>query len=507
LSASDRESERERMEALAVDARTDYLKFVTFVRPRYRVNWHHRKMCLAIDAFVRGDITRLIIQTAPRHGKSELVSRCLPPYILGRNPNAAVLAASYGADLIRLMNRDAQRIIDSDRYRLVFPETCLNTSNIRTVPGSWLRNSDMFEVVEKRGFYACAGVGGPFTGKGGNFAVIDDPTKNQEEADSPTYREKLWEWYTSTLYTRLEDCPQGILLTLTRWHEDDLAGRLIARSAADSEADQWVVISFPAIKEGPPTDYDPRQEGEALWPDKFPEKRLKKIRASTTERVWSSLYQQRPAPSEGMILKREWWRFWYPRGSTPPPKEVVRKIDGSFHVCEQVELPEMLFQYMQSWDMAFKDTKGSAYVVGQVWAERDANSYLLDQMRDKMDFTVSIDAVRAMTMKWPQALGKLVEDKANGPAVMSTLQNEIPGLIPVDPKGGKESRANACSPSIKSGNAYLPHPALVPWVRGFIEECASFPNGTYADQVDSATQYLNYRYGTGASIVEQLATM
>lgn len=506
LSLAEREAEKAALGKQAVEARTNFLKFVTFVRRHYVVNWHHALIAGYLDDFVNGIIPRLLIMTPPRHGKSEEVSRCLPAYIFGRHPDAAVIGTSYGADLAQSMNRDVQRIIDSDRYQLVFPNTRLGSANIRTLSGTWLRNSDEFEIVDHRGAYRCAGTGGGITGKGASYAIIDDPIKNQEEADSPTYREKVWEWYTSTLYTRLENFPQGILLTLTRWHEDDLAGRVLARAAADKEADQWTVVKLEAVKEGPPTTDDPRQEGEALWPDRFPRKRLDKIRASTSERVWSSLFQQRPAPQEGGILKRFWWRFWYPRGmATPPPIELVRLVDGSFHESIQRELPENLYQHTQSWDMAFKDIKSSDYVAGTLWATAGADSYLLDELWDKMDFPSTLSAVRAFTHKWPMALGKLVEDKANGTAVIATLQSEIPGMIAVEPRGGKQARANACSPAIKSGNVYLPHPALCPWVRDFLSECAAFPNGAHDDQVDSMTQYLCHRYGVGTDVLQALS--
>jgi predicted phage terminase large subunit-like protein len=147
--------------------------------------------------------------------------------------------------------------------------------------------------------------------------------------------------------------------------------------------------------------------------------------------------------------------------------------------------------------MAFKDTKDSAYVVGQVWAERGPDSFLLDQVRGKLDFVKTLDAVRSLTKAWPQALEKLVEDKANGAAVMSTLRREMAGLVEVEPDGGKDARANAVSPACRSGNVLFPHPALFPWVVTLLDELEAFPNGDYADQVDTLTQYLNQRYNNG----------
>lgn len=224
------------------------LAFTTYTMPTYEVGWHHRAVCEALDDLYAGIITRLMISMPPRHGKSELVSRRFPSYILGRDPDAQVIATSYSADLASMMNRDVQRIMDSEEYARIFPETRLGASNIRSLAGGTLRNSDIFEVVGHRGRYRSAGVGGGITGMGMQFGIIDDPFKNREEADSPTIREKVWDWYTSTFYTRLEKNAR-VLVTCTRWHEDDLSGRLLRLQEEDPEADQWVEIRLPAIAE------------------------------------------------------------------------------------------------------------------------------------------------------------------------------------------------------------------------------------------------------------------
>ena len=243
------------------------------------MNWHHRLLCEYLDDFTKKKIRRLMVFMPPRHGKSELVSRKLPAYIFGCNPDANIISTSYSADLAQRMNRDVQRIIDSPAYGELFPETKLFGKNIRTVTGHALRNSDIFEIVGHRGSYRGAGVGGGITGMGGDYIIIDDPIKNREEANSSTYRKKLWEWYTSTLYTRQEK-EGSILITLTRWHEDDLAGRLLELAEKDPQADQWEVLLLPAVAEKERHPRDPRQEGEALWPGKYPIDELMKIKAT-----------------------------------------------------------------------------------------------------------------------------------------------------------------------------------------------------------------------------------
>jgi len=402
----------------------------------------------------------------PRHGKSELVSRRLPAFILGRNPDANIIATSYGADLAARLNRDVQRIIDSPEYSEIFPDTRLFGTNVRTVAqGTWLRNSEIFEIVGHKGVYKSSGVGGAITGMGCNYGIIDDPYKNRQEASSKTVRETIWEWYTSTFYTRLEKNGQ-ILITLTRWHEDDLAARLLKLAAEDPAADRWMVIAFPAVAEENGHPSDPRRPGEALWPDRYPLKELMTIKTIIGSYEWAALYQQRPSPDEGGILNRNWWKFYQ-------------------------QPPAQFDEVLQSWDMSFKETTSGSFVVGQVWGRKGADKYLLDQVRDRMDFPATVQAVRTLSAKWPQAWAKLVEDKANGPAVISTLKREISGLIAVEPQGSKEARAAAVSPDIEAGNVYLPDPSIAPWVHDFIEECAAFPNGANDDQVDAMTQVLN----------------
>ncbi|MCK9245102.1 MAG: terminase family protein [Candidatus Marinimicrobia bacterium] len=283
-------------------ARGSLLGFTQYTKPDYEANWHHRLLCDYLDKFVSGEIKRLMVFMPPRHGKSELVSRRLPAYIFGKRPNSSVIACSYSADLASLMNRDVQRIIDDTKYKALFPDTTLSGDNARkTEKGAYLRNSDIFEIVGHRGAYRSSGVGGGITGMGCDVGIIDDPIKNREEAASTTYREKIWEWYTSTFYTRLEKDAQ-ILVTLTRWHEDDLGGRLLKQSQ-DEAADKWTILNLPAICEENQHPKDPRAIGDPLWENKYDLDRLAKIRVTIGQYDWASLYQQRPAPKEGGLWK------------------------------------------------------------------------------------------------------------------------------------------------------------------------------------------------------------
>lgn len=448
-------------------ARRRLINFTTYTKPDYQVNWHHERLCDALDKMISGDIKRLMVFMPPRHGKSELGSRRFPAYLLGKDPNAQIISASYSAELASRMNRDVQRIIDSEEYQEIFPDIGLNGSKTRTIgTGSYLRNSDIFEIVDHKGVYKSSGIGGGITGMGMTYGIIDDPFKNRKEAESKTIRNSVWDWYTSTFYTRLEKDAR-ILIILTRWHEDDLAGRLLKQAEEDPDAEQWDIINYPAIAEDPLDETDPREIGEELWSGKYDKNALKKIKTAVGTYEWSALYQQRPSPSEGNILNRNWWKFY---------KQAPEKFD----------------EVIQSWDCTFKDNDDSDFVVGQVWGKKGADKFLLDQVRGRMDLPATIMAVRTLTAKWPRARAKLIEDKANGPAVIQMLKHEISGLIPVNPEGGKIARAYAASPEVEAGNVYLPDPSIAPWVHDFVEETAAFPNGSNDDMLDCATQCIIY---------------
>lgn len=252
----------------------------------------------------------------------------------------------------------------------------------------------------------------------------------------------------------------GLVSHNTRWHQHDLAGWLMSE-----HSDDWKVISLPAIAE----ENDPlkREPGAPLCEYRYSKKALLKRKQAVGSRVWTGMFQQRPSPAEGTIFKDSWIRYWE-------------------------EMPTDFDQIIQSWDMSFKDTKKSSYVVGQIWGRRGADFFLLGQTRDRLEFVAALRAVVALSATWPEVRAKLVEDKANGPAIISALKSQIPGFIPIEPKGGKEARAQAVSPLWESGNVYLPHPNLYPWVNDFIDEVMNFPSAANDDQVDSMTQALAY---------------
>ena len=278
---------------------------------RYNFSWHHRLIYKKLDAFSQGKITRLIIEAPPRHGKSEAVSRNLPAYIFGRNPNAKILACSYTQELATEMNLDVQKIMSDNPYRLIFPGTFMGRR----------RSQKIFDVGE-RGLYKCCGVSGGISGRGYDFGIIDDYLKGRAEANSPTIREKQWRWFTGEFFTR-RSLAAGILITATRWHEDDLVGRLKI-AMAEGRIEPFEIITLPAIAtDGERCPGDNRAEGEALWPWRMSVESLEEQRELEPLDFYS-LYQQNPRPEGAAEFPSEWLgeSVWF----TEWPKDITLSV-------------------------------------------------------------------------------------------------------------------------------------------------------------------------------------
>lgn len=286
-------------------ARRSLVDFYQYLRPKYNINWHHELICEKLDSLLAGEISNLMIFTHPRAGKSEIGSRMFPAYAFGKQPDIQIIGTSFGATLASRMNRDVQRLIVSPEYHEVFPGTTLSEKNIRTTAqGNYLRNNEIFEIVGHRGTYVCAGVEGSITGMGYDIGIVDDPIKDRATAESPTYRDKAWDWFVSTFYTRSEKNAR-MLVILTRWHSDDLAGRLLKKGEETIEAEQWTVLNLPAIAEAPVPSYDPRKPGDALWPWKYDIDALRRKEAMVGPYEWEAMWQQRPPDSKYSLFNLE----------------------------------------------------------------------------------------------------------------------------------------------------------------------------------------------------------
>lgn len=409
------------------------------LNPGYQSPPHQSHLMATLERVARGECRRLIVSMPPRHGKSEVSSIAFPSWFLGQCPDKRVLLASYGAALAHKLSRRAR-----NAFSMFAPDVFgLGVADDSGSMQSW-------DVAGHRGGMVAVGVDGPATGVGADLAIIDDPHKDMAEASSAHSRDVAREWYRSVFRTRLHP-GAAVVVVATRWHPDDLPGWLLDEAKTGGET--WEVLNLPMVDES----------GAPLWPGRYSPEEIAAIRTASGGRTWEALYQGRPTPPEGGTFRREWWRHW----ETQP------------HVVTLV----------QSWDMAFKGTETSDYVVGQVWGRHQSNFYLLDCVRARLDFPATCAAVKRLSAKWPNATAKLVEDKANGPAVIDTLRNEVPGLVAVQPAGGKEARAAAISPLVEAGNVYLP-PLSLPWVRDFLDEVTAFPNGSNDDQVDAMSQAL-----------------
>lgn len=467
-------------------AQNNLAHFTTHTMPRFNVNWHHKIMWTYAHAWLRGDIPFLMVEAPPRHTKTEIFSRRLPAFIFGKYPDSQVISCAYGSDLASKNNRDVQRIIDSPEYQSVFPGTKLTSSGSMSRQGiRALRNSTEFEIIGHRGYYRSAGVGGAITGMGADYLIIDDPFKNRKEADSKTYRDSVWDWWSSTAFTRLEKNSR-VLIVNTRWHEDDLAGRLLSQSKGGDEFSlPWVRLRLPAVyepgdKDHPACPEDPREIGDPLWPWKYDQKRLKQIEATVQLRDWHAMYQQRPSIEEGGIIK----------------KKYIKYFD---------KYPPRLSRIIQSWDLSFKEGLNNDFVVGSVWGEFAGDFYLLDMFRERCGFVDACEAIKAMSKKWPNALAKLIEEKANGAAVMDALRREkILGIIPIVPAESKEARLWSVEPIFRGGNVYFPHPMLAPWVQIAVDELVKFPNARYDDFVDTSSQGLDYLAKSSTNVLDKI---
>lgn len=425
---------------------------------------------------------RLIITMPPQEGKSVRVAGDFPTWLLTRNPDLRIVVASYGQDLATRNGRSIRTRITAH------PDLGLRIARDNGRASEWT-------IAGRTGGVFSVGIGGGLTGRPADALIIDDPIKDVKEAESQQFRDDVYNWWQAVAGTRLAP-GAPVVIILTRWHDDDLAGRLLKESAKDPDAEQWRVVNIPAVAdhraELGESDSLGREVGQWLRSARGrTAEQWGKIRKRVGARVWASLYQGRPAPTTGNLFPRKVWDGpGTPEDPSPWRYSEALWIDGDgvAKIVPGVDYEHAVL--VQSWDMTFKDTEGSDYVVGQVWLRRGVDAYLLDQVRARLDFLGTVAAFRQLTAKWPQATLKLVEDKANGSAVISSLSRTIGGIVPVEPDGSKMARATATTPFVEAGNIHLPTAEVALFdVEEFIVEAESFgPAATHDDQVDAYSQ-------------------
>ncbi len=431
---------------------------------------------------------RLIVSLPPQEGKSQRVTKTGTLWALLQNPERRFAIVSYSQELAEGFGREIRNWIttnDGDEGSL---DLGVRVARDNGAARRW-------QLAGHKGSVTSVGVGGSLTGRAVDALIIDDPFKDSEQADSEYFRDRVWAWWQSTGSTRLAP-GAPVIVILTRWHEDDLAGRLIA--AEDGHL--WRVINIPALADHDPEkgQADPLGREPGTWLQSARRRTAAEwqaIRVRAGSRVFNALYQGRPSPDLGAVWQRKWWRRYdVPIWSAGD--------DGRTRVVHEVD------EVLTSWDMTFKDTKSSDYVVGQVWARRGPNVYLLDMVHERLAFTATLTAFKKLAEKWPQASTHLVEDKANGTAAMDMLRKTIPGIIPVTPTESKYARANAVAPFIEAGNVHLPADEIAEFdVADLIEEATQFPNAPHDDRVDGTSQALQrllLRVGAGSAYLQAM---
>lgn len=445
---------------------------------------HIDAICEHLQACYERKILKLLVNVPPRTGKSTLISVLFPAWVWANNASEKFLTGSYA---LQLATRDAvrtRRVIESDWYKERWPHVSLaEDQNQKTSFENTLTGTR--QVVA---------VGSATTGLGGTFLLCDDP-HNVQQAESALVREAALTWFREAWATRANTPDTVRIVVMQRVHQSDVAGYILQEGG-------WTQLKLPMRYEtGPkyPTPIgwtDPRSiDGELLWPDRYGEEEIAALEKTLGSAATAAQLQQRPAPRGGGTFRRDWYRFWYDDRLGIPDPVVVQRANGEYVECAQKALPKIdESTTLASWDLAFKGGEKNDYVVGQVWGRGlkgdRGNLYLLDQERGQYDFPATIEAMYRLRDRNPGIVATIVEEKANGAAAIATLKNDVPGIVPIDPEGGKESRASAAAPLFEAGSVWLPHPDQFPWVTPYMDEMGLFPRGSHDDQVDATTQAL-----------------
>lgn len=429
-----------------------YAEWLPQATPVFVWNWAYQTLIQRhVQMILNGQTDRLILTVPPRHGKSEMVTVRLPVYCMERDETFRAIVGAYSQSLARKFSRKSRKLA-RERGILLSREA----SNV----DDWETETN----APVPGGMRAAGVGVGITGMGANGGIIDDPVKNRKEANSEVYREAVWDWYKDDVSTRLE--PLAFLIVImTRWHEDDMAGRLIREEGRSDEGGQWTVINLPALAEA--DDLLGRREGEALCPERYDEVALARIKKTLGD-SFNALYQGRPTAATGNIVKRKWFRYY----GAAPAANVTLEI-------------------VQSWDTASKgDQQGSAYSVCTTWAVTRIGAYLLDVYRERLNYPDLKRAAMNLASRWEPGT-VLVEDKSTGQSLIQELREEtsVP-VVPIEPEGDKITRMVVESSAYESG--WVLHPEHANWLPDFESELAGFPFAPAADQVDSTSQFLKW---------------
>ena len=437
-------------------AQKDLLKFAEQVYPGYKVGPHHRRLAKIFEDIAYGRKKRVIVNIAPRHGKSELISYLAPAWFLGKYPHKKVIMASHTADLAVNFGRRVRNLVASDPYRAVFPQIELQQDSKSA--SRWGTNHN--------GEYFAIGVGGALAGRGADLFIIDDPHSEQEakQGRADVFL-SAWEWLQSGPIQRL--MPGGaIVIVMTRWSKLDLTGQIVNHMEKNDDAEEWEVVEFPAIM----------PSGKALWPEFWSIDELLNKKASIDPRYWQAQYMQQPTSEEGALIKREWWNVW---DKDDPPKcnYLIMSLDAAQETNNRADYNAILV-----WGVFENDES------------QNANIILLEAIKQRMEFPDLKKKVIEMYKEWePDTF--IVEKKSNGAALYQELRRMGLPISEFTPGKGQDkiSRVNAVSDLFASGIVWAPDRR---WAREVVEECNDFPSGANDDLVDATTLALmRFRQG------------
>lgn len=435
-------------------SRKHLLNFIRHTFPRYDAAKHHKLICRKLEALATRKIKRLMIFAPPRHGKSEICSIRFPAWYMGLHPEHQIITSSYAAQLAGDFGRKVRNLIQTDEYRQLFPNVELATDS--QAANRWHTNHG--------GSFLAVGVQGGATGHGADLFLIDDPVKDAEEADSELVRDKVWDWYKTVATTRL--MPNAAICVIqTRWHEDDLSGRLL--DVMEKDGEQWTIISLPAICDSD-DDAVGRKIGEALWPNRYPLSRLEEVRTVLTSgsgnRFWSALYQQKPTPDEGDFFHKDWIKYYDER---PAIENLTIYATSDYAVTE----------------------KGGDYTVHTIFGvDPNADIYILDVYREQAGTEEWVNAQIAMMNEWRpfEWVGEAGQiEKSVGPFLRQrmTETNTYCNITALPSIGSKTQRAQSIRGRTSMGKVYFPRHAH--WVDDAVSEMLHFPAGKHDDFVDT----------------------
>ena len=437
-------------------ARRRLLPFILLFEPAYQAGWVHKDICSKLEEFTQGIVDkkspRLMLSMPPRHGKSLIASTYFPAWFMGNHPDLEIIATSYSSSLASKFSRSVRHQFREPQFEKLFPKSKLDP-DAQSID-NW--------YTTKGGSYTAAGVGGGITGRGAHCLIIDDPVKNAEDAESETFRENLFEWFQSTAYTRLAP-GGGVIIIQTRWHHDDLAGRLEEMSDK-GDGDTYINIKYPAIAVD---DEEFRKKDEPLHEERYPVSSLKMIQRAVGPRTWSALYQQRPTADTGSYFKREWLKFY-----------------------TQTPSVEQLTIY-SAWDLAIGKKEHNDYTVGiVVGVDRNEDLWVMDLVRGRWDSMEIVDKVMEVYQRWRPVINLIEKshiEMSIGPYLeKAKIEQDCPeAYFHALPTGrrDKQARARSIQGRLQEGRVYLPKEAS--FTSDLLLEMMSFPYGSHDDQVDA----------------------